>query len=177
MNTKKVIVWLLGLSILALSGCLVSGTFVFTDVFKLNITNGYSHWYVDVTEDEDWEDAQDNLDRIESVGFEMYLTNPNATDAVLDVYVSDPPEAAQLATISAVENNATLVLDDFTVPAGASKFKMTYAQAFQYLQGVDKLKALAMGGAFHVYGIAAPSTSFSVDSAIVVITLNASATP
>lgn len=177
MNTKKALLWVLGLSVLALSGCLVSGTFVFTDVFKLTVNNGYSHWYIDVTEDPDWEDAQDNLDRIESVGFEMFLTNPNATDAVLDVYISDPPEAAQLGTINAVETGGTLVLDDFTVPAGASMLKMTYAQAFQYLQNVDTLKKLAMGGAFHVYGIAAPSTSFSVDSAIVIITLNASATP
>jgi hypothetical protein len=174
---KKIIIVALAVSALALTGCLVSGTFVFTDVFKLNITNGYSHWYVDVTDDSDWEDAVDNLDKIESIGFEMFVTNPNASDAVLDVWVSDPPSTAQLATINAVEANGTQVLDDFTVPAGSSKFKMTYSQSFSYLMNVEKLKSLAEGGAFHVYGLSSGSVSFSVDSAIVIITLNASATP
>ncbi len=177
MTTKRIIIAALALSVLALSGCLVSGTFVFTDVFKLSITNGYSHWYVDVTDDSDWQDAKDNLDKIESIGFEMFITNPNQTDAVLDVYVSDPPSTATLTSISAVQTNGTQVLDDFTVPAGVSKFKMTYSQSFSYLMNVEKLKTLAEGGAFHVYGLTSGSTSFSVDSAIVIITLNASATP
>jgi hypothetical protein len=179
MNTKKAILWVLGLSILALSGCIVSGTFTFTDVFKLTIANGYSHWYVDVTEDGDWEDAQENLDKIESIGFEMFITNPNATDAVLDVYVSNPPESEILGNISAVLADGTLALKGFTVPAGVSKFKMTYSQSFQLLENVDTLKKLAVGGKFHVYGIPgipASPTSFSVDSAIVIITLNASST-
>jgi hypothetical protein len=177
MTVRRIIIAVLAVSVLALTGCLVSGTFVFTDVFKMSITNGYSHYYVDVTDDSDWEDAVDNLDKIESIGFEMIMTNPNATDAVLDVYVSDPPSTATLATINEVETNGTLVLDNFKVPAGVSKFKMTYSQSFSYLMNVNKLKSLAEGGAFHVYGITSGSTSFSIDSAIVIITLNASATP
>ena len=175
MNLKKATIWVLGLSILALSGCIVSGTFVFTDVFSLTINAGYSHEWIDITDDADWEDAKDDIDRIESVGFEIWFTNNNQSSVSFDAYVSDPPESDSLLTVGSVQANGTQIIEGFTVAAGQSH--MSYKNSFDFMMNVETLKTLAKGGQFHVYGISSGAASFTVDSAKVIITLNASATP
>jgi len=171
---KKALILILGVSLLALAGCIVSGTFVFTDSFELTIASGFSHDWVDITDESDWEDAKDDIDRIESIGLEVWFDNQSANSLTFDVYVSDPPEGAALNTTT-VLTEGTLVIDDFTVPVGESH--MSYANSFDFIQNVDKLKELAEGGQFHVYGIQGGSGTLVVDSAKVIITLNASATP
>jgi hypothetical protein len=140
-------------------------------------TSGEVYFYsVDVTDEEDWIDHKDNIDKVVAVGFELYLTNNEVSEIDFQAYIDRYGEP-QYTTVANVESNATLMLDGITLPAGpGTQTHITYGQSFSYIRNVDSLKAMALEGKFNAYGISSGGTSagFTVDSGLVVVTYIAS---
>lgn len=157
--------------VLVLSGCLISGTFVIIDSFSFTTTTGFYIYAVDVTDESDWADNKDKIDFIDEVGAEFYLRNTGSTDATFSAWVDD--YGTNHANAGAVEANATLVIDSIMVPAGGS-LNVSYAQSFNYITGIARLKALAKTGRFDFYGTStgAVGTTFFLDSAKVIVTVS-----
>ncbi len=168
---KKVFATALLPVVLALSGCLISGTFVLIDKFTFTPMTGFYFYAVDVTDESDWADNKDKIDFIDEVGAEFYLRNTGSSDATFSAWVDD--FGSNHAAAGAVEASATLVIDSIMVPAGGS-LNVTYAQSFQYISGIAILKALAKTGKFDFYGTStgAVGSTFFVDSAKVIITVS-----
>jgi hypothetical protein len=154
-----------------ITGCLVSGTFIIVEDFDFTASGGFYHYTVDITDEADWEDHRDDIDMIDAVGAEFYITNTGAA-ATFSVYVDDFGDVH--ATEGAVTANATVILDEVTVATGSQK--ITYAQSLGIIQNVARLKALAKLGRFEYYGISSVSdtTIFHIDSAKVIVTFSAS---
>lgn len=159
---------------LLLSGCLLSGTFVIDEDFSFTAASGFYFYPVDVTSEPDWEDHKDNIDMIDVVGFEMTMNNANPGDVTFSVYVAPTAATQQYDTKGELDDNAYVVIDDLTVPAGTST--MTYAASLGKLKNLAKLKELAKTGKFHYYGVAEGMTSetFTVDPGKIIITVSAS---
>jgi hypothetical protein len=152
---------------LAFGGCLiVSGTFIVVDDFSFTTYDQGYYYQVDVTQEPDWQDHKDQIDFIDAVGFEMYITNASGAPATFDVWVDD------FGTGTPMQGTATKVLDQLTVPSGKSK--LTYAQSLSHIVGLTRLKALAKEGKFDYYGQSSVGAQFTVDSGKVVITVSGS---
>jgi len=169
------IAFLAMLSLIA-AGCLVSVTFVIEEELSFTTSGDVYFYEVDVTDEEDWEDHKDNIDKIVSVGFELYITNNESLEVEFNGYI-DRFGSTVYTDATDVENNATLILDGITLPAGpGTQTHITYGQSFQYVRNVDSLRTMALEGQFHAYGISAGGTAagFTVDSGLVVVTYLAS---
>ncbi len=169
---KKIFAIALLPMVLAVSGCLISGTFVIVEDFSFTPpTSGLYFYAVNVTDDSDWADNKDKIDFIDEVGAEFYLTNNESAEVTFNAYVDD--SGSGHTTVGAVQANATLVIDNLKVPANSTKH-VTYAQSFQYITGLTRLKALAKSGKFDFYGTSSGNTgtTFTVDSAKVIITVS-----
>ena len=110
--------------ILALAGCLVSGTFVLSILLVenkgLTYFNDMYFGAADLTVDEVWQDHGDKIKNIDVVGFELWVTNNTTSANKFDVYVA--PWSSTLDSTSAadtVKAKATQVLDG--LPLAASK--------------------------------------------------------
>ena len=173
MITRMKILALVGLIAVAaiVSGCLVSGTFIIVDDFSFTAASGFYHYTVDITDNADWKDHKDDIDFIDVVGAEFYITNTGAAET-FSVYVDDFGDVH--ATEGDVEANATPIIEDLTVNPGTTK--VTYAQSLGIIKNVARLKALAKTGQFEYYGTSSGNigTDFVVDSGKVIITFSAS---
>ncbi len=160
--------------LLLVGGCLVSATIIFVDDFAFTAQNSNLYFYaVDITDDDDWKDYKDNIDEVDMVGFEAYITNNEASAVTFQVYI-DPYGEPIITDAANLDANATIVLDNFTLPAGPGvQTHLTYGNSFQYLKNVETLKTLTEEGRFHAYGTASGGTAagFTVDSGKVIITL------
>ena len=80
--TKKNIILSGTLLLIALFavGCLVSGTFVITETFNFSTQTGFYPDAISLVNNSDWEDHRDNLDKIEIVGFELWITNNESVE-------------------------------------------------------------------------------------------------
>ncbi len=174
MITRMKILALAGLIVVAavVSGCLVSGTFIIVETFDFTAATGFYHYTVDITDEPDWEDHKDDIDMVDVVGAEFYITSTEPGDVTFSVWVDDFGDVH--ATEGAVEANATPIIEDFTVAPGTTK--ITYAQSLGMIKNVDRLKALAKLGQFEYYGTSTGNTgtSFVVDSGKVIVTFSAS---
>lgn len=167
---------LLGLTLLSLvlGGCLVSGTFIVVEVIEFGTAAAFYKDAVDLTGNEEWEDHKDDIDRIDVVGFELWMTNPGGS-FTLDAYLDDPNDTAY-TTPGEVTANTTQVFGTFTVPASISSSQrvVSYSQSFQYLKNVEAIRRLIRSGAFDFYVLAPGNTGASLDSVRVVVTVSAS---
>lgn len=171
--------WLpLVLAGLVLSGCLVSGTFVVVQVFTFGQASGnfYSE-AVDLTEDDVWDEHKDDIDRIDVVGFELWITNETTADFTYSAYIDDP-EDPMWVTPEQVDSLATLIFDNLTITgAGAgsgSRRVITYAQSFAYLKNVPEIRRLMKLGVFDYYALTEGTGTGTVDSVKVIVTVSAS---
>lgn len=168
---------LLAVASLFLVGCLVSGTFVvtlFIEEGDFTTLNGFYYYMVDLTTEDVWEDHKDNIENIDIVGFELWITNNSGSATTFNVWIEDiaSPERTSLAQVQA---NATLVLEDLDIAAGS--VHITYGQSLSHVTNVSTLKELAESGQFHYYGhssVGGPGAQYFVDSARVIVTLSAS---
>lgn len=157
---------------LALTGCIVSATFIIDDVFYFTLKGDFYFNQVDVTDDEDWEDHKDKIRLIDAVGFELFYTsyeNGNVTiDAFVDHYSGFGSDPASVPT------SATQVIDDFVIPPGIAK--MSYMQSLGAIDNLDSLKVLAKAGQFDVYvtSTGTVGSTLLIDSIRVIVTLTAS---
>jgi hypothetical protein len=159
---------------LLLGGCiLISGTFVIVQTFDLSAQSGFYYYNVDITEEPDWEDHKDNIDAIESVGFELWTDNFEGEGWSFDVYLdgADQPVYTDRDDVIA---NATQVLDGLAIPRGP--MHLTYGESFAYVINVETMKALVKTGQFHYYGFARGELihGYEVDSGKVIVTVAAS---
>jgi hypothetical protein len=177
MRTKlcKYILLLLGFVILIAPGCfeIVSGTFIIVETIYFTAETGFYFYQVDVTDDAEWQKHKDDIDFIDAVGAEFYITNNTGADVTFNSYIddySDPdlPEPVELPT------TATKIIDDYTVSTGVSK--ISYSESLSIITGVDRLKALSKLGQFDYYGTSTANDGslFIIDSIKIILTVSGS---
>jgi hypothetical protein len=174
-RAKKNLVPILAVGLaLLLAGCIVSGTFV----LDYKITDAelakYDHLFyklIDLTDEDVWQDHEENLDEVQSVGFEMWVTNvgPQTT---FDLYVDASADPVYTDT-SDVADNATQVVRGLTLAAD-KQTHITYGSSFKYITNVNVLTKLARTGMFNFYAIWTQESTITVDSLRVVVVLSAS---
>lgn len=169
---------LLGLALLALvlGGCLVSGTFIVVEVIEFSATSsGFYAEAVDVSDNEDWEDHKDDIDRIDVVGFEVWATNNSTTALTYSAYIDDP-QPSLYTNATQVENNATLIVDGITIPGnvGVSQRVVSYSESLSHIANTATLRTLVKSGQFDYYALTSGNTTGTIDSVKVIITVSAS---
>jgi len=180
---QKIALSAIVLSLFVLGGCLVSGTFVIEETFSFTTQTGFYPESVDLTENEVWADHIDNLDDIELIGFELWITNSETAEWTYSAYADEYDETCDNLTCFGTSNTKFKVFGDLVVPAatttsGSTKF-VSYQESFQYIQNFADLKELVRGGKFNLYGLASGGSGGNggkVDSIKVIITINASDT-
>lgn len=163
MRGKGTIVVLAGLGLLALAGCLVSGTFVET----LNINAFYSksdgefHAHgVDLTTKQVWIDHQDDIKNISDVRVRATIEEQSgANDAEGAVYFSANGSYTTPAAVRAA-SDAFIVFSGLTVPAGGT-VTMTFAESASYRQNLDLALDLVETGQFYLY-VLTPEGAFDL---------------
>ena len=185
MTTKKIFLSSTLIIIALFSvGCLVSGTFVISETFIFDFTtqDGFYTEAINLENNADWEEHEDKLDKVEIIGFELWITNNEPVEwkywANLDEY------DVNCTTLSCANASSTkfLIFDTLTIPAatstGSSKY-ISYAESFNYIKNLDKIRDMVFGGSFNYYGFAtggAGGNGGKVDSVRIIITVNASET-
>lgn len=162
-----------GLAIVSiLAGCLVSGTFVIVQEFDFTAQSGFYFHHVDITDDATWQDHKDDIDFIDAVGAEFYITSTEPGDVTFNVYIDDYEAGG--ASPSSVPATASKIIDDFTVSPGTSK--ISYKKSLTILTNIERMKTLAKKGKFDYFATSTGNTgsTFVIDSAKVIITLSAS---
>jgi hypothetical protein len=162
------------LAAVTLAGCLiVSGTFIIVKTFSFTTRHSFYHYAVDITGEGDWKSHKDQIDNIDLVGFELWITSYEAIPTTFSVYL-DSMRTTPYTTQSDVVANASKVLDGLTVNPGANH--VSYGNSFKYLTNVEVMKRLVRAGTFDYYGTSTGGTSsgFIVDSAKVIVTFSAS---
>ncbi|MCK4574142.1 MAG: hypothetical protein KAU36_07210 [candidate division Zixibacteria bacterium] len=161
-------------------GCLVSGTFVVTEPFSFTAETGFYAYQVDVTDEKDWEDHKDDIDNIDMVGFELWITNNEAFPVTFNAWVDDADNPfCTGATCFDALTTKTIIIDNLTIPAGPTMRRhVTYGESFTYLENVKVLKKLVKEGRLNFYGTGSDGTDlgFVVDSGVVIVTFSASGT-
>jgi len=176
MKTTSTLLVLAGLGMLAIAGCLVSGTFV--ETLKINAfyskSDGEFHSHgVDLTTKEVWVDHQDDIKNISDVRVRATIEEQSGiSDATGAVYFSDngsytTPEAVRAAA------DAFIVFSGLTVPAGGT-VTMKFAQSASYRQNLDQALELVETGQFYIY-VLTPEGAFDlyVDDITVMVTFDA----
>lgn len=171
----KYILPLLGLFILIAPGCydIVSGTFIVVEKFVMTAETGFYYYPVDVTDDATWQKHKEDIDFIDAVGAEFYITNTTGSNVTFNAYVDDMthPDSADPV---AIPTTATKIIDDFTVAPGVSV--IDYKTSLGIIVGLDRLKDLAKTGQLDYFGTSSANDggNFIIDSAKVIITVSGS---
>ncbi len=174
--------WLMALAmsvLLTVGGCLVSGTFIVTEmIYGIDFTTntGFYFYDLDITDNSDWEDHKDDIDNIKLAGFEMWITNNSVDANTFNAYI-DPSDDPVLTTVGAVQSDATQIIKDLPVAAGnGTQTYISYDQSLTYLINFETLKTLAKEGKFHYYGMdeSQNTNAYTIDSIRVILTVEAS---
>lgn len=163
--------------LLTAGGCLLSGTFTVDEKFSFTVEDQYYFHAADVTDEDDWKEHKDNIDYVDMVGFELWMTNQGSTAASFSIYVDDFGEP-QWNSAAEIQGNCVKVFGELTVAAGpGTQTHITYGESMAYFRNVAEIRRLAKEGQFHVYGLstAAPGTEFTIDSARVIVSFTVSA--
>lgn len=168
----------LAATIVVIGGCLVSGTFTVVEEFHFTAATGFYPYHIDVTGEPDWDDHSDDINAIDLVGFELYLTNNESSEVTFRAYVDDGENPLCL-TPACLDTNSTkiVIIDDLTIPAGpGGKRHVTYGESFTYLVNMDSLKTLMKTGKLNYYGTSTTGTDagFVIDTGKVIVTFSAS---
>lgn len=157
-------------------GCLLSGTFTVDEKFTFEVQQGLYFHAADVTDEDDWQEHKDDIDNVDLVGFELWMTNHQNSPATFSIYVDDFGEP-QWTTGAEVQVNGVKVFGDLPLKPGEGvQTHITYGESMGYFSNVAELRRLAREGRFHVYGMstAAAGSEFTIDSARVIVTFTAS---
>ncbi|MEZ5360220.1 MAG: hypothetical protein R3F48_15490 [Candidatus Zixiibacteriota bacterium] len=172
LRQKSFLRLLAGLAIVSIvAGCIVSGTFVIVADFDFTASGDFYFHRVDITDDATWQDHKDDIDFIDAVGAEFYITSTEGTDVTFNVYVDDYTTGPDPIT---VPTSASKIITDFTVPNGTTK--ITYKQSLSILTNLERLKTLAKKGMFDYYATTTGTvgSTFVIDSAKIIVTISAS---
>ena len=175
MKTKLMRRGFLGLlgAALLVSGCLVSGTFIFVDDFKFTAQTGFYYYQVDITDAPDWDKHKDKIDFIDAVGVEFYITNNAQSTVIFDAWIDEFSDPAPSPDPSTVPIGATKIINGLKIEPGVTK--ITYTQSLGFLTGLARLKSLSKIGQFDYYGSSSENDGaiFQIDSGKVVVTVSA----
>ena len=173
MHSLKNKIGMLGLLLIGLItlGCLVSGTFIVVESFTFTAQTGFYWYQVDITENPDWEDRKDDIDFIDAVGLEFFITSTESGDVTFNAYIDDYSGAS---SPTSVPGTATKIIDNFTVSPGTTW--ISYDQSLGILTGIARLKTLTKLGRFDYYGQSTGNdgNTFVIDSGKVIVTFSAS---
>lgn len=181
MFTKSKILFMLGLmAALFAGGCLVSGTFTVIQTLNFSVQTGFYPEAIDLTDNEDWEEHRENIDRIELVGFELWITDNNSAEWKVSAYMDNYNDTCLSQSCFDTSTTKFQVLKEITIPAsnnnnGSQKY-IAYANSFDFLDNIAAMKAKVLSGQFNVFGIATGGSTGVIDSLKVIITVNASDT-
>lgn len=163
------------LALTLLAGCLVSGTFVIdlsidnTDIMTMT---EFQYFEVDLTQEEDWDDHKDQIDYIDNLGFQLWVTNNGASDVTGQLYMAEE-YADSIDTAAEVEDEATLVLTGMTLSPGENY--IDWPTSLGLIQNLDSVKTWVEGGEFVVYALTESLPfNITIDSATVIVTVTAS---
>lgn len=168
---NKLILSGIALLILAVAGCIFSGTFVVNKTVELSDMGGFYAERVDLTTSATWKKHKDEIQLIETVGFELYITNNEADDVAFWVYADEAAGAAPNPT--SVPATARVVIDSLNVAPGPQK--ITYVESLTVINNLDHLKELVKSGLFDIYAKSTGNTgdTFKIDSVTIVVTFTA----
>lgn len=177
---------LLLVACLTAAGCLLSGTFVVVYSFAFTTQTGFYPVNVDLTGEDEWNDHKDDIDVIEAVGFELWITNNEPQPWSFAAWIDDASETfydVGNQTGFDASNTKILIFDTLTVPAstgqtGSQRF-VSYAESLTLLRNMNALKQMVKTGKFHFYGLATANNGGvggQVDSVRIIVTLSASDT-
>jgi len=157
---------------LLFAGCLVSATFVLVDDFEFTAQSGFYFYQVDITDEPDWQDHKDQIDMVDAVGAEFYITSTESGPVTFSAFIDDYSGTGSNPT--SVPGTASAIIEDLTINPGQTH--ITYVQSLGIIKNTARLKALAKTGKFDYYGTSTGNlgTSFRVDSAKVIVTVSAS---
>ncbi len=165
------------LPVLLIVACgLVSGTFViplfFSDI-DFTTESGLYHFDVDLSENEDWEEHEDDIESIDALGFELWITNHESTAATFSIYLDSltvaPYETEAELTTAGVHE----ILTGLTISPGVTA--VSYSESLGYLTNVDYLSTQVLTGMFRCYGVSSFGTTsgYTIDSVRVIVTATA----
>lgn len=178
-SKMKLLSAILLVSALALAGCLVSGVVVVDQmIYHIEFTTEHDFYVydIDLTEEDGWEDVSDKLERIEALGFELWVSNDNLTPATFNVWLDDLDDPRE-TTVGGVEANATNVLSDLTLQNGENYF--SYAETISHIHNVNTLRDLLLTGMFRFYGTSSAGNAvsdYAIDSMRVIVAVSAGTT-
>ncbi len=177
MRKFKSVSILFGLLLLCLIvvGCkdiIVSGTFILVEDFDFTAESGFYFYQVDITDEEDWADHKDDIDFVDAVGVEFFITSTETGDVTFNAYIDD--YSGSSSTPTEIPDDATQIIENLIVSPGITH--ITYKQSLDFLTGLERMKELSELGQFDYYGESTGNegTSFIIDSARVIITFSAS---
>lgn len=162
---------------LALTGCIVSGTFTL-DYLVEDLSAGTDIQFaaVDITGEDEWQDHGDDIDQIEHVGFELWYSNTEIVGPVnFSMYV-DSWGSDTLDTAEDIDSLATVVIDGLVVENGLDQHT-TFGQSLTLIKNLETLKSYAETGHFYFYAVSdnpGPGGAFTLDSVRVIVTFSGS---
>jgi hypothetical protein len=158
----------------AISGCLLlTGTFIIdlkVDGTEVNTGSNFQYFEADLSKEQVWKDHKDNIKYIDNIGFQLWVTNNDASPVTGQLF------ASALDTIytdtASVRDNAILILSDLILPAG--KTYVDWPTSLKYIRNLPSMRKIVEGGKFKIYGlITTLPFNITIDSATVVVTITA----
>jgi len=149
---------------LLLAGCwdlFVSGTFTFVHYLEdaiVSTDEELNSVHVDLSDNEDWEDHEDDIRRIEGIEFWVRVTNRGEDSASAQIWITDD---SLLTTPEAVKSHATMVFNGPRIGPGDTT-EIEREESINHIQHLEELKAQVLSGSFYVYVIA-KDTPFNVE--------------
>ena len=149
-----------------LSGCLISIlVLVDEEISTTTVPGPFFAEFVDVTDEEDWIDHEDDIEFVNWVSFDLWLTNPSSIDITFEGYIDDADNPACSDVPCAMTK--TRILRPITIP-GSSTRHITAGESLGFIENMPLMKTLAQEGRFNFYGVSTGGT-FVVDSGRVVV--------
>lgn len=179
---NKIILGSLITVLLIIGGCLVSGTFIVVETFSFTTQTGFYPESIDLTDNSVWDDHREDIDDIEMVGFELWITNNEPSEWSFWAYMDNYDVNCYDQSCADASSSKFLIFDTLTIPAntgsGSHKY-ISYAKSFDLIRNLDAIKKKVLTGQFNYYGYATGGGAGyggKVDSVKVIITVNASDT-
>lgn len=119
---------------------------------------------VDLGELDFFEEHQDEIHRVERLGFKARITNGGPSATSCSVYISGQTGLSDPA------NEATLILSQLRVPAAGGR--IDYSASEEAIENLDKARDLVASGEFALYLFADGSIDLSIDELLLVLTLS-----
>lgn len=160
-------------ALVLLAGCGIVAITISIDQ-DLEVAGAGDFYYraVDVTASPDWEEHVDDIEFVELVCFDIYLTNNEEVAVTFDGYIDEYNPLGICTNRACYEalTTPTRILKDIVIPAGASRH-ITPGQSFDYIENIETMKTMARTGQFNFYGVSTGGSmvNFSVDSGRVII--------